>query len=47
MAEFYCTDCRKWNRQLVCSGCLKVDPANVRWMTESEIKREREKALRG
>lgn len=45
MSEWYCPDCRKWNGGSCCSGCLKINPADVRWMSEYEIKREREKVL--
>lgn len=34
MSDFYCQDCRRWNNGSCCVGCLKIDPANVRWMTE-------------
>ncbi len=45
MAEFYCHRCRKWNSGACCTGCLQIDPAQVHWMSEYEIQREREKAM--
>jgi hypothetical protein len=45
VAEFYCQQCRKWNRGACCTGCLQIDPAQARFMFEWEIKREREKAM--
>lgn len=47
MAEWYCFDCHRWANGLCCPGCLKIDPANVRWMSEAEIKEARRKALSG
>lgn len=45
MSEWYCQTCRKWNGHSCCTGCLKINPADVRWMSEYEIKRERDRAL--
>jgi hypothetical protein len=45
MSEWYCEQCRKWNGHSCCTGCLRINPADVRWMSEYEIKRERERAL--
>jgi hypothetical protein len=45
MSEWYCERCRKWNGSSCCSGCLQINPVDVRWMSEIEIKMARDKAM--
>lgn len=45
LSEWYCKLCRKWNGHSCCTGCLRINPADAAWMSEYEIKRERERAM--
>lgn len=45
MSEWYCQDCRRWSGTICCAGCLRMNPADVRWMSRYEIERERAKVL--
>lgn len=45
MAEWYCHACQRWVSGLCCPGCLKIDPASVRWMSRHEIDNARRKVL--
>lgn len=43
--EWFCHSCRRWVNGLCCSGCLRCDPASVRWATRREIQQARREAL--
>ena len=45
MAEWFCRNCNRWAGGLCCPGCLRIDPASVRWMSLSEITEARRKVL--
>lgn len=45
MAEWYCNGCRKWNGRSICTACLRINPADARWMTEREIRGLRQWAM--
>ena len=39
--EWFCTACQRWSGTTCCAGCLRINPADVRWMTEREIQEAR------
>lgn len=47
LPEWFCFDCHRWVNGLCCPGCLKIDPANVRWASQAEIEAARKRVLSG
>ena len=45
LPEWFCSDCHRWVNGLCCPGCLKIDPANVRWASQAEIEAARKRVL--